>query len=365
METPTLSGLPQTTQAPPLIADDKSLAQCVDRLRREDRVAVDTEADSLHCYFEKLCLIQISIPGEDLLVDPLAGIALDPLLQQLASSEIVLHGADYDLRLMRRVGLPEPRAVFDTMIAARLVGITEFSLGALVLHYFGVALTKGSQKANWARRPLSPEMMRYARNDTHFLLGLAERLGEELDRSGRRDWFEQSCARAIALTRINKLRDAENGWRISGSSDLSGRAAALLRALWTWRDQEARAVDRPPFHILQNSLLIEAALAFDAGRNLEPRHLDGSRKRRFIAAVSDALNLDEKDWPQPVRHPRYRSTSGQEQRFKAYKEKRDHAAAELKIDPSLIAPKATLEALAADREANVERLLPWQLNLLE
>src|ERR1700720_381326 len=156
-----------------LIATVAGVSELVAQVEPADRVAIDTEADSLHCYREKLCLIQISSGECDYIVDPLANVDLEPLRHALAEKEMVLHGADYDLRLLRRDLNFVPRKVFDTVIAARLIGIREFSLAALVKKYFGVELTKGSQKENWAQRPLPARMAEYAINDTHYLLPMA------------------------------------------------------------------------------------------------------------------------------------------------------------------------------------------------
>src|SRR3954464_8762012 len=172
-----------------MIETDAQLAELLPKLEALDRVAVDTEADSLHCYFEKLCLIQISIPGGDYLIDPLAKIELRPLATAMAPKEIVLQGADFDLRLLRRSFDFVATRIFDTVIAARLLGIRAFSLAALVERYFGVELVKGSQKANWAQRPLPHHMAEYAMNDTRYLLPLAEKLETELGERGRLDWF--------------------------------------------------------------------------------------------------------------------------------------------------------------------------------
>jgi ribonuclease D len=266
---------------------------------------------------------------------------------------------------MRRTGFSEPRAVFDTMIAARLTGHLEFSLAALVKQHFGVELVKGSQKANWARRPLSPQMEDYARNDTHFLITLAGILEARLRELARWDWLEQSCAKAIATARIDKERDIEAAWRITGSSDLQGRAAALLRAFWLWRDAEARAADRPAFHILQNDRLIDAAARMDRGEQISFPHFSTSRQRRFTAAAQAALAVPPEEWPRPIRKPRLRPTPDQERFFMRLKTRRDATATQLQIDPSLIAPKATLEQIAADPESASARLMPWQLELLQ
>src|SRR5438105_8123195 len=228
-----------------MIQTDPQLFELLPALAAIDRIAVDTEADSLHCYFEKLCLIQISVPGHDYLVDPLANLDLAPLADVLTPKEIVLQGADFDLRLLRRsLGFVATR-VFDTVIAARLLGMRSFSLAALVEKFFGVTLVKGSQKANWARRPLPLHMAEYAINDTHYLLPLAEKLEAGLGERGRLDWFRQSCERAREQAAIQRSRDADEPWRISGAGKLGGRACAVLRELWQWRDQEAQAADRP------------------------------------------------------------------------------------------------------------------------
>lgn len=347
-----------------MITTSEELADFLGALRGAGRIALDTEADSLHCYFEKLCLIQISIPGMDVLIDPLCDFPLEPLFDELRRHEIILQGLDYDLRLLRRSGLEETGEIFDTMIAARLTGTLEFSLAALLKQHFDITLAKGSQKANWARRPLPPTMEEYARNDTRYLLPLAERLGAELHRLGRWEWFLQSCRKAREATRIQRERDPDTLWRISGSGELRGLASALLRALWFWRDEEARAVDRPPFHIARNDLLIDAARRIATGETVELPHLSSSRRKRYHAAVEAALALPQEQWPKAIRSARVRATPENEKRFAALKKTRDAAAQKHGLEASLIAPKNVLEALAADLEGNRCRLLPWQEMLL-
>lgn len=347
-----------------MIVSSEALAEFLELVRCNGRIALDTEADSLHCYFEKLCLIQISVPGVDVLIDPLAGFTLEPLFEELAQHELIIQGLDYDLRLMRRAGLTEVGGVFDTMIAARLVGCLEFSLAALLQKNFGVVLAKGSQKANWARRPLSPIMEEYARNDTRYLEALASKLQDELCQLGRMEWLQQSCEKAIESTRIVREREVDSLWRISGSGELRGRSSAILRALWLWRDEEARSVDRPPFHIARNDLLIDAAKRFDNGDVVHMSHLSGSRSRRFYEAAEKAMALPESEWPRPIRTRRLRPTPEMERRFADFKNRRDHAAKQHNIECSLIASKSVLETLAADTEGTLEKLLPWQRMLL-
>ncbi|MEP6669958.1 MAG: HRDC domain-containing protein [Chthoniobacter sp.] len=344
----------------PLIDTADALHAVLPLFAPHSRIPIDTEADSLHCYFEKLCLIQISVPDQDLLIDPLAEFSLQPLFDSLAGKELIIHGADYDLRLLRRVGFVVTAPVFDTMIAARLCGIEEFSLAALIKRYFDVQLTKGSQKANWARRPLSPQMADYAVKDTHYLLEIASILETELTRLDRVEWFRQSCGKAVASSAIIKERDPEEVWRITGSKDLKDRASAILRALWHWREEEAKAIDRPTFHILHSEQLVDAAGRFDREQEVDFPQLHGARRRRFYEAVEQAKALPEDQWPKIIRKPRPRPTRGEEERFKSFKVKRDTAATELKLDPSLIAPKSMLENLAANPEETAARMLPWQ-----
>ncbi|MEP6699538.1 MAG: ribonuclease D, partial [Verrucomicrobiota bacterium] len=280
-----------------MITTDAQLAELLPLLAPVDRIAVDTEADSLHCYYEKLCLLQMSFGGHDYLIDPLASLDLAPLAAALTNKEIVLQGADFDLRLLRRAANFVATRIFDTVIAARLLGIREFSLAALVERFFGVVLTKGSQKANWAQRPLPSRMAEYAMNDTRYLLPLAEKLEHELRERGRLEWFQQSCQRALEQTAVQRVRDEDTAWRISGAGTLDGRTSAVLRALWQWREKEAQAVDRPPFHIVQNHLLLRAAEDFVAGQVPDFRHFSARRRQGFRDAAEQALALPESEWP--------------------------------------------------------------------
>lgn len=348
-----------------MIATDVQLSHLLPRMQDFNRIAVDTEADSLHCYFEKLCLIQLTFDGEDHLVDPLAALDLQPLCNTLAEREIVLQGMDFDLRLLRRTYNLAVREVFDTVIAARMLGLKEFSLAALVQQYFGVTLAKGSQKANWARRPLPSTMEIYAKNDTHFLLPLAAKMEEQMNELGRMKWFRQSCQRALEQTLVARERDPDEAWRIAGSGTLPGRTAALLRSIWRWRDQEARRADRPSFHILQNSAMIEAARQFADGATPEFRHLSERRRRGFLAAAQEALQLPESEWPQrPARINRTR-TPGFDKKVEELRRRRDRHAKELALDPSFIAPRSALEGIAADPTRSETLLVAWQRELLE
>ncbi len=348
-----------------LISTSEQLTAFLPHLDGADRVALDTEADSLHVYREKLCLVQVSLPNDEhALLDPLADFSLEPFYKALKGKTILLHGADYDLRLLRRAGGFVADSIFDTMLAARLVGRREFSYAALVKAEFAVELTKGSQKANWARRPLTPAMASYAQNDTRYLLAIADNLAARLRELGRWSWFEQSCTRALAQAAVERERDVEDAWRINGSGVLRGRAAATLRELWHWREGEARIVDRPTFHILRNEDLLNAARAFTAGERPHFEHLRGSRRTRFYEAADRAAALPESEWPVFVKRFQNRWTAEEEKRADALKKERDRVAADLDLESSIIAPRATLEAIAARPQAAAELLMPWQRELL-
>jgi ribonuclease D len=371
-----------------VITDSAQLASLIKEIESANRVAIDTEADSLHSYREKLCLLQISVPAAgsiadsvvtrprtarddesardvcDYMVDPLANIDLQPLRRALETREIVLHGADYDLRMLRRgLNLVASR-IFDTLLAARLLGIREFSLAALVKRYFGLALLKGSQKANWAQRPLPARMAEYAINDVHYLLPLAEKLEAELDVCERRDWLRQSCQRAIEQAAVSRVRSQDELWRIRGSGSLNGRSAAVLRALWQWREKEAEMADRPPFHILQNDELLKAAMSFASGSVPDYRHFSHRRRHAFREAAQSALQMPESKWPVSRRRLGTRPSAETVQRAEELRRRRDKSAEECGLEPSFIAPRSTLEAITADHTRAAALLVPWQCQLL-
>jgi len=372
-----------------LIATDADLSELLNRIEAVDRVGIDIEADSLHSYREKLCLLQISVPTvagivdagsdlgttshsrdhqsrlqQDVIVDPLAGLDLEPLRRALESREIVLHGSDYDLRMLRRGLNFVAHKIFDTLIAARLLGIREFSLAALVKRYFGLELPKGSQKANWAKRPLPARMAEYAINDARYLLPLAEKLEAELDSYQRRDWLRQSCQRAIEQAAMARVRKNDESWRVGGSGSLKGLAAAVLRALWQWREREAERADRPPFHILQNEKLLHAAISFASGDVADYKHFSPRRRQAFREAARIGLATPESEWPILRRRFGTRPTTETVRCTEELRRRRDKSADKLGLEPSFIAPRGTLEAVAADATRAISLLVPWQRELL-
>src|SRR5581483_6559935 len=323
--------------------------------------------DSLHAYPEKVCLLQITTPDGDDLIDPLAPIDLQPLLDVFASHELIMHGADYDLRLLRKHHSFIPTAIFDTMIASRLLGDLQFGLINLVFQYLGITLDKGSQKADWARRPLTERMEEYARNDTHHLKPLADRLRAALEAKGRLTWHQESCARLIADCSQPRPADPDGVWRVKGSSKLSRPALAVLREIWQWREEEAIAANRPPYFILAHETMAILASAAVTGRPVQPlipRRFSDRRRTGLLSAIKKGLSVPPREQPEIPRHTGRRLTDAQKRRLTELEQHRNARATELGIDPTLIASRATLLDLAQDWQRHAPDLMNWQRELM-
>ena len=331
-------------------------------------LAIDTEADSLHAYPEKVCLIQISTAAGDRLVDPLAGFDLAPFLEALAGRELIFHAADYDLRLLRKHHDFVPTEIFDTMLAARLLGEKQFGLGALVEKFLGVKLDKGPQKADWAQRPLTQRMEDYARNDTRFLKTLEEKLRAELTAKGWLAWHQESCARLIAESSVPPVIDPDDVWRIKGSTFLEKPALAVLRELWHWREREAVAASRPPFFVLSHESMVTISIAVSEHLPFEPMippRMHPRRRENLLAAIRAAQAVPPEQFPEKIRHHSQRPTEAEFRRFRELEKIRDHHAHGLQLDPTLIAPKSVLGDLARDWDRHAPELMNWQRNLLQ
>jgi len=330
-------------------------------------LAMDTEADSLYAYPEKLCLIQISIPDQDALVDPLALSDLTALERAFRRHFPILHGADYDLRLLYRTRGFVPQGVFDTMLAARLVGMREFGLERLVDQILGVKLEKGPQRANWARRPLTSRMIAYARADSHYLKPLADHLSSELQRQGRLEWHREMCRRLVGECTREPEIDPESIWRLSGAHRLDRRGLAVLRELWHWRDREARRLCRPPFFVLSHDALVRLAEAATRPGSAQPavRALPSSSIRAHVAdIIQQALALPDSGLPSLRRGAGLRLSPVQRRQLERLEARRDQVAKELGLEPSLVASRAKLTGLAAGRLDPERDLMKWQRELL-
>jgi ribonuclease D len=311
-----------------------------------------------------LCLVQFSCEEENVLIDPLEIEDLAPLGEFLGSRPVWMHGADYDMTMLRRSFGTLPPAVFDTQIGARLLGVKRFGLADLVELYFGVALSKSSQKADWGKRPLSPKMMEYALNDVRYLLPMGERICDELRTKGRFEWFIESCEAA----RIKVLeRDEARGepWRIQGSGRLDRGGLNYLKFLWEWRDLEAASWDRPSFMVVTNRQLIDWSLALAAGKRIEiPPHYRPERRKRLTDVLDAARALPPEAWPEKPRGLRRRRDSEVEARVARLISVRDTTAAQLDIDASLIAPRSIIESIADGEVDPGDVLLGWQRSCL-
>ncbi len=326
--------------------------------------AVDTEADSLHRYRESLCLVQFSAGGESVLIDPLAIDDLSPLGDYLTDATVWMHGADYDMTMFKREFSRLPAVVYDTQIGARLLGVRRFGLGDLVSQYFGVELSKSSQKADWGRRPLSPKMVEYALNDVNYLLEMGEIISGLLRDCGRYGWFEESCEAARRKV-LERDEAKEEIWRIRGSGRLDRRGLACLRALWQWRDAEAKAWDRPSFMVLPNQQLLDWCIDLAAGKSISlPRHFRRDRVKRFRDAVDAMQALKPDEWPERHTTKRRKRDRDFEMRVDEWLGRRDKVAAKLGIEGSLIAARAALESMAAGEAGADDLLLAWQRECL-
>lgn len=349
-----------------------ALDRAMDAVRVQTEIAVDTEADSLHSYFDKVCLIQISVPQQDLIIDPLAKVELDQFGAVLADGAVtkVLHGADYDLRILHRDFDFVIANLVDTSICAQLLGYEAFGLAALLERHFGLKVDKSHQRADWAMRPLPPDMLEYAAMDTRYLLPLAAKLREELTAAGRWEWAQEEFARLEQVRFAERDEDEEPFRRLKRIGTLDRRSLAILRALHTWRDRLARAGDRPPFKIIGNDAIVEIAKekvatveALAKVKTVAEYHRK-RYSRDILRIVNEALALDESALPEKAESKAWERDKQLEARVNKLKAVRDRIAKELKIDVSVLAPRHVLTAVAMHGNLDVPAMREWQKRIL-
>jgi ribonuclease D len=282
---------------PTLVADAAAVEKLAAALRSEPIVAIDTESNSFHAYKERVCLIQISVSGQDWIVDPLAtGVA--PLGEVLCDGrETVLHGADYDVRCLKRdFGWALPN-LFDTMVASRRLGVVGLGLSALVEARFGIRLSKAHQRSDWGHRPLSADQLAYAALDTHYLLRLREVLVAELEGKGLTAAAREDFKRIAAASPHERVFDPEGWRRLKGARALDERARRLLRALWIAREARAEGLGRPPFKVLGEQAMLEIAVRRPEGAEALGRipGVTPSVMRNAGDAVMQAIRDDAAD----------------------------------------------------------------------
>jgi ribonuclease D len=345
------------------IRTPEALARLAQELRAGQAFALDSESDSLYHHFDKVCLVQLATEGGDAwLLDPLALRDLSPLAPAMADPAVtkVLHGADYDVTTLKRdFGFTFTR-LFDTMIAARFLGMAEIGLMAVARRELGVELSKGSQKDDWSRRPLSPAQEEYALADVRHLLALHARLAERLRAAGRLAWVEEECAAVAALEPARRKKDPDAYQKVKGVRRLDPRRQAVLRELLAWREGRAELTDVPPFKIAGNETLLALAEAAPRDRPaLTALRLNGrllEQAPALLAAVERGLRLPESELPRLPRVPRPNVSDTERRRGEALRAWRARRAAADGLEASVILPQRLIDRLAAAAPRHVDAL---------
>ncbi|MBI5692879.1 MAG: HRDC domain-containing protein [Verrucomicrobia bacterium] len=369
-------GVKVSTRPPSYLLLDQpgSLAPLLTALERVHEVALDTEADNMYHYRTRVCLLQFLVGREVFLVDVLApGLKLDSLWKALSRKHLIMHGSDFDLRLLHDLCRFQPHSLFDTMLAAQLLGRKRIGLASLLEDHFGVALDKDGQKANWSKRPITSKLLNYAALDVWHLPALRDILTRELKKLGRLSWLEQQCQAQIASGAEGFAPATDNDWRIGRSERLRGAGLSVLHAIWHWRESQAQRLDTPPFKVCGNALLLKIAEAAEGGASeasiLAEIHLGKRHERLFpslSAAIRAGLARDPKSLPRrPGRDPNHISlTQAQVELQDRIRADRDRVAGKLAIEATLIANRAQLSQIARNPRKLGDCLLPWQAELL-
>ena len=357
---------------PVLIEDPQALARLAAELAREPAIGVDTESNSLHAYRERVCLIQFSTPALDYIVDPLALPDLDALAPLFANPQTqkIFHAAEYDLiGLTRDYGFNFAN-LFDTMVAARTLGWPRLGLAAILSEKYGVVMNKRLQRANWGQRPLTAELLDYARLDTRYLVQLREVLAQELAAAGRSVETDEEVERLIRAAGNGAVAAGANPnafWRVNGSRDLSPAQAAILRELFWYRERQAERADRPPFKIMSDETLLEAARGEPA--SLEALEglpgMTSAQIRRHGASMLSAVRRGRAAGP--VHPPHYeREPDSVRERYELLHQWRKTRALARGVESDVIVPRDALWELArlnpstAQALESIEHLGPWR-----
>lgn len=345
------------------------LNAAVSEIDKSPAIALDTESNSFQRYPEQLCLIQIASRQKVYIIDTISLNDLTPLRKVLedASIEKVVHAAEYDIRSLDRHYGIHIHNLFDTSIAARFTGITQFGLAALTKELLGITINKSKrlQLSDWGRRPLSPEALEYAASDVRHLLAVQEILEQRLRILGRTAWVAEECAITEEIRYMPP--DLETAYlSVKGAKDLDGRGLAILRSLFRFREGEARRQHRPLFFVIPDATLVFLAANPDASLSEVPG-LRQTGLKRFGQGLRQALN-NSKTAP-PIRRPRtekyVRPGEKQVQRLKRLKKWRTSLGASLTLDPSLLWPLPSLERLAKapgslHKEITSDNIRLWQ-----
>ena len=345
---------------PELIQTEDSLQDLMGDLHRQPRLAVDTESNSLHAYKEEVCLIQFSYPGRDVLVDPLSLESIKPLSELFSNASIqkVMHGAEYDIGVLKRDFSIEINNLFDTRIACRTLGWKNNALRTLVERMFEVEINKRFQRANWGKRPLSQEMLDYARLDTHYLIEMRDRLTDLLEEKNLLDETHEFCQYMTQADAHDVNFDPNGFWRIRRARHLPPKGLAILRELYIYRDQQAQQMDRPAFKVISDQTMLEIANQTPDG--LEPlAEINGmttGQVRRhgkaLLAAVRRGLAA------KPPRYPRNKNHNREavKVRYDQLHEWRKKTAKARQVESDIILPRDVMRAIALNNPKESDQL---------
>ncbi|MGK2934907.1 MAG: ribonuclease D [Gemmatimonadaceae bacterium] len=341
----------------------KTAEQLMASVGRVDRIAIDTEGASFHRFVDRIYLVQLSTLDVTAVIDPLTAGDLPTLGAVLAdrSVEVVLHDADYDLRLLHQDYGWHPTNIFDTRIAAQLLGIPAFGLGALLEKYLGIRLEKKHQRADWSMRPLPQDMLEYAQEDTRYLLQLRDLIGADLERLGRMEWAREEFD-LLEGTRWAEEDESLTFMRIKGARDLTRRELAVLGELAQWRDSKAAELDRAVFRVMANEVLLELARTAPTredqllGIKGMPRSLAQRASREILDAAARGMAVTEDKLPRYPKSLRWNKDPDFDRRATLLKGARDVAAKRLQLDPGVLCSRERLEAVARRNPASMEEL---------
>jgi len=347
-----------------LVATEDAFHRMIEALVPASRIAVDIEADSLYHYYEKVCLIQISSDQATFILDPLAVRDLSPLGPIMADPAVekVFHAAGYDLFSLRRDYGFSFKNLFDTHIAAQLIGYEQLGLDALLEKILGIAHSKRRQRDDWSVRPLVPEQLEYAAMDTHHLLRLRDTLELQIAEKGRLSWTREEFEVLAMLEAEEREFDPEGFRRIKGSRGLPLQQLAVLRALYLLRDRYARDLDVPPFKVMNNSVLLD--LAHQPPRT--PKELfkrpgiSFRVARRFggeVYRTIDRARLEDPHLPAlPARQAGKAPSREAKARLETLREWRRGRAEELQLHVGVVFPGTLLEWIASYPPPDLEAL---------
>ena len=326
-------------------------------------LALDTEGASFHRFIDRIYLLQITTRERSAVIDPIplgTPARLGQILEDPAV-EVVLHDADYDLRLLHQDYGWHVRNIFDTRIAAQLLGIKSFGLAALLEQFFGVQLDKKHQRADWSLRPLTQGMLDYAAQDTRHLLDLRDELRSRLEKLGRLDWAREEFER-LEGTKWEAEDESQNFLRIKGARDLTRRELALLRELVPWRDGVARELDRATFRVMGNEVLLDIARTAPStaqqlsGLKGMPRGILERGGAAILSAVKRGLEAAEDHLPKFPRAAKWEREEDFEANVTKLKAVRDAAATRLSLDPGVLCSRERLESIVRRKPSKVKDL---------